>query len=111
LEAEREYFLGIVSKNYSSENLRPALEHLEKAYEMLKDESVLDLTWKVLFAISELYIERGNLNKAKRYIVYARELIYFLAERIESHRLRAAYLHQKERFSALRKLENFYPSQ
>ncbi|MEJ2103435.1 MAG: protein kinase [Ignavibacteriaceae bacterium] len=108
LEAEREYFLGIVARNYPTDNT--PLEHFERAYELIKDENVIELTWKVLFAISELYIERGNLNKAKRYIVYAREIIYFLAERIESHRLRAAYLHQKERFSTLRKLENFYPS-
>ena len=108
LEAEREYFLGIIAKNYSSD--KSPLEYFERAYELLKDENVIELTWKVLFAISDLYIERGNLNKAKRYIVYAREIIYFLAERIESHRLRAAYLHQKERLSTLRKLENFYPS-
>lgn len=108
LEAEREYFFGIIARNHTSD--KPPLDHFEKAYELLKDENVIELTWKVLFAISELYIERGNLNKAKRYIVYAREIIYFLAERIESHRLRAAYLHQKERLSTLRKLENFYPS-
>jgi hypothetical protein len=91
--------------------LLPPLEHFEKAYDLIKDESIFELTWKILYAISELYLERGNLNKAKRYIVYTRELIYFIAEKIESHRLRAAYLKHNERIIVLEKLENFYPSQ
>ncbi|MCW8823172.1 MAG: protein kinase, partial [Ignavibacteriaceae bacterium] len=111
LEAEREYFFGVISKNYSSDKLLPPLEHFEKAYDLIKDESIFELTWKILYAISELYLERGNLNKAKRYIVYTRELIYFIAEKIESHRLRAAYLKHNERIIVLEKLENFYPSQ
>ena len=111
LAAEREYFLGIISKNFSSDVLQPSLIHFEKAYDLIKDESIFELTWKVLFAISESYLERGNLNKAKRFIVYTRELIYFIAEKIESHHLRAAYLKKKERISVLEKLENFYPAQ
>jgi serine/threonine protein kinase/tetratricopeptide (TPR) repeat protein len=111
LVPEREYFFGVISRNYSSDNLLPPLEHFRNSYDLIKDENIFELTWKVLFAISELYLERGNLNKAKRYIVYTRELIYFIAEKIESHRLRAAYLKQKERISVLEKLENFYPAQ
>jgi len=111
LEAEREYFFGVISRNYASDKLLPPLEHFEKAYDLIKDESIFELTWKILYAISELYLERGNLNKAKRYIVYTRELIYFIAEKIESHRLRAAYLKHNERIIVLEKLENFYPSQ
>ena len=111
LVAEREYFLGVISRNFSSDELMPPLVHLEKAYDLIKDESIFELTWKILFAISESYLERGNSNKAKRFIVYTRELIYFIAEKIESHHLRAAYLKKKERISVLEKLENFYPAQ
>ncbi len=109
LEAEREYFLGIISKNFTSDSLLPPLVYFEKAYELIKDENISELTWKVLFEISELYIERGNLNKAKHFVTYTRELIYLIAERIESPRLRAAYLRQDERLNTLKKLENFYP--
>jgi len=109
LEAEREYFLGIISKNFTSDSLLPSLVYFEKAYELIKDENISELTWKVLYEISELYIERGNLNKAKHFVTYTRELIYLIAERIESPRLRAAYLRQDERLNTLKKLENFYP--
>jgi serine/threonine protein kinase/tetratricopeptide (TPR) repeat protein len=109
LEAEREYFLGIISKNFTSDSLLPPLVHFEKAYELIKNENISELTWKVLFEISEVYMEKGNLNKAKHFVTYTRELIYLIAERIESPHLRAAYLRQDERLNTLKKLENFYP--
>jgi hypothetical protein len=59
-------------------------------------------------AISELYIERGNLSKAKTFTIYGKELIYFIAENIESPRLRAAYLKQQDRLEAIQKFESFY---
>ncbi|MBE0570599.1 MAG: protein kinase, partial [Ignavibacteriaceae bacterium] len=109
LEAEREYFLGVISKNYESDKLLSPLVYFEKAYDLIKDESVTELTWKVLYEISQLYVERGNYTKAKRFVVYARELIYFIAEKLESPQLRAAYLKNSERLETLKKLESFYP--
>lgn len=109
LEAEREYFLGIISKNFTSGKLLPPMVYFEKAFELIKDDNITELTWKVLYEISELYVERGNLNKAKHFITYTRELIYFIAERIHSPRLRAAYLRQNDRLSTLQKLESYYP--
>ena len=111
LEAEREYFLGIISKNFKSDKLLSPLIYFEKAYDLIKDESISELTWKVTYEISELYIERGNFTKAKHYIIYTRELIYFIAEKLESPQLRAAYLKNSERLETLRKLESFYPGQ
>ena len=108
LEAEREYFLGIISQNYASDKLLPPLEHFEKAYELVKDENVAEITWKILLALSELYIERGNLSKAKVYTIYGKELIYFISENIGMPRLRAAYLKQHERLKAMQKFESFY---
>ena len=110
LEAQREYFLGIISKNTKSDKLLPPLVYFEKAYDLIKDEYINEVTWKVLFEISELYIERGNLTKAKYFVTYTRELIYFIAEKIESPHLRATYLQNSERMNTLKKLESFYPS-
>jgi tetratricopeptide (TPR) repeat protein len=110
LEAEREYFLGIISKNIESDQLLSPLEYFEKAHDLIKDENITELTWKILYQISEIYVERGNYSKAKRYVVYAREIIYFIAEKLESPQLRAAYLKNSERLESLKKLESFYPS-
>ena len=110
LEAQREYFLGIISKNTTSDKLLPPLVYFEKAYDIIKDKYISELTWKVLYEISELYVDRGNLTKAKYFVTYTRELIYFISEKIESPQLRAAYLRQSERMNTLKKLESFYPS-
>ncbi|MDZ7625134.1 MAG: hypothetical protein U5J96_11920 [Ignavibacteriaceae bacterium] len=99
----------MISKNYESDKLLSPLVHFEKAYDLIKDESVTELTWKVMYEISQLYVERGNYTKAKRFVVYARELIYFIAEKLESPQLRAAYLKNTERLETLKKLESFYP--
>lgn len=110
LEAQREYFLGLISKETKLDGLLPPLVYFENAYELIKDEYITELTWKVLFEISELYIERGNLTKAKYFVTYTRELIYLIGEKIESPQLRAAYLRNPERMGVLKKLESFYPS-
>lgn len=109
LEAEREYFLGIVSKHFESNKMLSPLDYFEKAYELIKDENITDLTWKVIYEISDLYIERGNYAKAKRYVIYTRELIYFISDKLESPQLRAAYLKNSERLETLKKLESIYP--
>ena len=102
--------MGIISQKHASDELLPPLDHFEKAYTLVKDENVSEITWKILLAISELYIERGNLSKAKAFTIYGRELIYFISENIQSPRLRAAYLKEQERFKAIQKFESFYSS-
>jgi tetratricopeptide (TPR) repeat protein len=109
LEAEREYFLGIISQRYASDVIKTPLEHFEKAYHLVKDGNISEITWKILLAISEIYIERGNLTKAKSFTIYGRELIHFIADNIQSPHQRAAYLKKQERFHALQKFESFYP--
>jgi len=108
LDAEREYFLGKISQNYASDKIKPPLEHFEKAYKLIQDQSVTEITWNILLVIVENYIERGNFQKAKALTVYGRELINLIAEKIESPRLRAAYLKHPERFRAIKKFDSFY---
>ncbi|NWG27878.1 MAG: protein kinase [Ignavibacteriaceae bacterium] len=111
LGAEREYFLGIISKSYASDKLLAPLVHFERAYDLIKDKNILEITWKILYAISEIYIEKGNYNKAKQYVIYVRELIYFISEKLELPQFRAAYLRSSQRIETLKKLESFYPQE
>jgi serine/threonine protein kinase/tetratricopeptide (TPR) repeat protein len=104
-EANREYLFGIVSSMHVTDDTLSPVEHFEKAYELLSDESIVELTWKVLFALFESYKERGNFNKAKNFIIYARDLIYLIAENIETTHFKTAYLQKEERRTAIEKLE------
>ncbi len=109
--ASREYLLGEVSSSNGHNDSSSPIEHYEKAYELLSDESIVELTWRVLFALAESYTQRGNFNKAKNFIIYARDLIYLIAENIETTHFKTAYLQKEERRTAieiLEKLHNVY---
>ena len=107
-EANREYLLGLISSMHITDDTFSPIEHFEKAYELLTDESIVELTWKVLFALAETYNERGNFNKAKKYIIYARDLLYLIVENIETTNFKTAYLQKEERHAAIEILEKLY---
>jgi serine/threonine protein kinase len=104
-EANREYLFGIISSMHVTDDTLSPIEHFEKAYSLLAEESIVELTWKVLFALAETYNERGNFNKAKNFIIYARDLIYLIVENIESTNFKTAYLQKEERRTAIEILE------
>lgn len=103
----REYFLGRLALLSNSGNSSASIEYFERAYNYLVDQSIGELTWKVLLSLAEVYTIRGLHNKAKNFIIYARDLINLIAENIESTQLKSAYLQQEERKTALKKLEMF----
>jgi hypothetical protein len=76
----------------------------------LEKESISELTWQILLALSENYVERGNFKKAKHYVVYTGELLQFISDNVNTSVLRKAYLMQPERKLALQKLEKYYNS-
>jgi tetratricopeptide (TPR) repeat protein len=104
-KANREYLLGIVSSRHITDNTLSSIEHFEKAYELLADESIVELTWKVLYSLAVEYSKRGNINKAKDFIMYSRDLLYLIAENIESTNFKTAYLQKDERRKSIEQLE------
>lgn len=102
--ANREYLLGMVSSSFDSGSSSSHLKHFEKAYDLLSDESIVELTWKVLFALAQSYGERGNLSKAKNFVIYSRDIINLIAENIEPTQFKTAYLQKEERRAAMDKL-------
>jgi len=102
--AQREYLLGKVAYHTQNENLKSPIEYFEHAYSLLEDESIYELTWKILFTISETYWERGNFHKAKKPRHYAYELINMIGENITDNKLRSTYFNHPERKKALEKL-------
>nr|HMN26103.1 hypothetical protein [Ignavibacteriaceae bacterium] len=87
-----------------SENLKSPIEYFETAYNLIEDESISELTWKILFIIAETYWERGNFHKAKKPSYYAYELINMIGENISNSKIRTAYFNHPERKKALEKL-------
>ena len=103
-KAQREFLFGKIAYHTQSENLKSPIEYFERAYNLIEDVSINELTWKVLFTIAETYWERGNFHKAKKPRHYAFELINMIGENITSRKIRSAYFNHPERKKVLEKL-------
>ena len=103
-EAERLYFLGILSNADSSLQLENSIDYFRKAYDIVKELDITEVTWKILFMITTYYAERGNFGKIEESIVYAKAILDFLAEKLSDPRLKMVFLDQPERHYALETL-------
>ena len=107
LDAERNYLLGKLSEADDSLKLNSQIEYFQSAYELIENLHITELTWKILFALSDSYNRRGNLIKAKNYVKYSKELLNFIANNIKDSRLKKSYLNEPERKQAIEELEYF----
>ena len=103
-KAQREYLFGRIAYFTQNENLKSPLEYFESAYNLIEEESISELTWKILFTIAETYWERGNFYKAKKPRHYAYELVNMIGENITNNKIRSAYFNNPERKKAIEKL-------
>jgi len=105
--AEREYLMGKLASLDPAPYHQPSIEFFNSAYELIKEEEVIELTWKVLFALGSTFWERGNLGKAKEYIFHSKSLLEFIANNITDQKLKKLYLQTEERKSSLEQLNQW----
>ena len=86
--------------------MNQSIDLYNKSFNLIKDENITELTWKILIELAEYYSNRGNYNKAKDYILYTKSVISYIAEKIENIELRKIYLNSEERKKAIKRLEN-----
>ena len=104
LLAHQYYLFGKIAQQDQNILELPAIEYFEKAYSLLEGESIIELTWKVLYEIANTYFERGNFYKAKQPRIYAYELISLIGDNIANDKIRNAYYNHPVRKQALEKL-------
>ncbi|MFC2133941.1 protein kinase [Bacteroidota bacterium] len=107
VKIEREYTLGMISSTNNQLKLKPAISYFLEAHDLIENIQLTELTWKVLYAIAKFYFDRGNIYKAKEYILSAKSLIQYFADKIEDSNLKKSYLSQPSIRSALTNL-NLY---
>ena len=105
VEAERIYLLGKISYNTNIIQEESSIIFFEKAFSIIKDEIITELTWKILLELAESYANRGNYTKVKDYINYSRAVINYLADKIEDIELQKIYLNSELRKKTLKRLE------
>lgn len=103
--AYKDFLLGKIVSEEKIEGYLSSSEYFESAYNKIENESITELTWKVLVAITELYWERGNYHKAKKPRLYAIELMTMISDSITNTRIKAKYLEKKERKLSLELLK------
>ncbi|MEO8399075.1 MAG: tetratricopeptide repeat-containing protein kinase family protein [Ignavibacteriaceae bacterium] len=102
-EAERNYMLGLLADSASMDDLNSSIDYFERSLNLIKDEVITEITWKILLRLSENYLERGDYNKAKEYALYGGALINFIADNIKNDELKEKYLFENERNKTLEK--------
>lgn len=104
-EAERLYWLSVLANSDNNISLAPPNEYLNDAYTIMESQSISDLTWKILFALTEFYKSRGHEVKFIEYNNYLKGVINFIIQQIKNVNLRSKYLNKPERKSALKKID------
>ena len=104
-EIEKMYYLGIVISNTSLESQKSGLNYFEEAYEAIKEKSIMELTWKILYALAGSYMGRGLFKKSADYIYLCKSLIDHIILNIKDMRLRNSYIADVERKAAIEQLE------
>ena len=102
--AEKELLFGILAKHSSNLKIKSAIEYFENAYKFIEDFTINELTWKVLYYISDYYFERGNKLKAKEYAKYTKATIEHIAEKITDTKMLHNYLAEKKRQQSLKSI-------
>ena len=105
LIAQREYLLGKISQLDSTLTEKPAIEYFENSFNLLEGQSIVELTWKVLYEITMIYWERGNFHKTKKPRIYSYELLNMIGENISNNKIRTAYFNHPVRKKAIEKLK------
>ncbi len=103
--AYRDYILGRIVYEGRRNGYKSFSEYFESSFKQLENDSITELTWKVLVALTLLYYERGNYHNAKKPRIYAIELINMIAESISDPAVRSKYLERKDRKEALELLK------
>jgi hypothetical protein len=84
--------------------LKQPIEYYLDAFEIVKNLEITEVTWKVLYAATVFYANRGNLGKAGEFLIYARSVIDYLTDKLTNPRLIMVYLDETERHTALETL-------
>jgi hypothetical protein len=80
------------------------VEIFNNSLNLIANEHIIELTWKILFELAEYYANRGNYKKAHSFIKYAKSVIYHIAEKIENLQLREIYLNGEDKKRTLARL-------
>ncbi len=87
-QAKKYYFLALSNIDSPEADF---LSLLEKAYDILKENSIVELTWQVLYSLSKGYNSRGLINQASEFALYTKSLLGMIFDNIEDKKIFDSY--------------------
>lgn len=104
--AWKNYFLALITSKYSELTKENEIFYLNNAFNLIEEESITELTKKVLISLMEYYAKRGNTSKANLYSQYFNSLFTHIEENIPNKLLRNSYSQSAEMQKALSLVES-----
>ena len=104
-EATRLFILSNISAASEDFNLKPNLIYLQKAIDIIENESISEITWKVLSQFAKELNERGNTKKSEEYANYAKSLLQLNNNNLRDEKLKNFYLNEPIRSITLKELD------
>lgn len=103
LEAERLYQIGKAITPDPKQGSNDPLLYFQKAYDLIKELTVTELTWQIILEIANYYFQRGNYFKAKEFANYGKPLLNYFKSMFKEERLMDIFLGNQHRKDAWEK--------
>jgi serine/threonine protein kinase/tetratricopeptide (TPR) repeat protein len=92
IKAEFFYLAGCAARAQDDKVFGKPLVHFRQGLELIENEALGEVSWKLSYAIAREYAQRGQREKAERNYVNTRLIIEHFVSQIKSPRLREQYL-------------------
>jgi serine/threonine protein kinase/tetratricopeptide (TPR) repeat protein len=92
LKAEFCYLTGCVARTKTNRALEKPLVYFKQGMELIENEALGEVSWKLSYAIADEYAQRGQREKAEQNFLNAKLIIEHFVARIKSPKLREQYL-------------------
>ena len=93
--SEKNYMLAILSINKNS--FGNPVDYLLEAFKYIKESSITELSWKVLYRLAEIYYERGNYSKSEEFNTFAISVMNFIFNNIKNEKIKSIVTESSER--------------
>lgn len=105
LQAEALLELGIESRWKNIASPKKPLSYFKEALELLKNEAINDVSWKVCLELGKEYAVRGLTVKSHEYLIKARQSLHYVGSLNTRPILQKMFWDADERSAAARSLE------
>jgi hypothetical protein len=82
------------------------IDYLLEAFNFIRESSITELSWKVLFRLAEIYYERGNYSKSEEFNTFAISVMNFIFDNIKNEKIKSFVMESSERKESYQRLLN-----